>query len=173
MSIVRKTFDDSNAMKSILTLNHIKYELRDVYVYEEFKFELKKRMNGEMVIPSLFVGGVFYGDLNAIQLMNEIGTLTFNLINFIDRQSNNSLCPCCGGANFIPVRNSDLTKFTLCFKLYFKLYFSVQNVLDLRNLQFVILLVIQLHCDVQIAILLVSLNACCVLIKIYLIDYDV
>ena len=42
--------------------NHfIQFELRDVYINDQYRQELIERLNGELIIPSLFIDGQFIG----------------------------------------------------------------------------------------------------------------
>ena len=46
--------------RSILNLNLIKFQERDIYLNQEYKFQLKIRCNS-IVVPALFVDGQFIG----------------------------------------------------------------------------------------------------------------
>ena len=44
-----------------MNLNLVKYEERDIYLNQEYKFQLRMRTGGSMVVPALFVDGQYIG----------------------------------------------------------------------------------------------------------------
>lgn len=60
LGIIRRTFEDSKLMRSILNLNLIQYEERDVYLNQEYKHQLRLRCK-LIYVPSLFVEGKLLG----------------------------------------------------------------------------------------------------------------
>lgn len=60
LGIIRRTFEDSRQMRSILSLNLIEYEERDIYLNQEFREQLKLRCKS-IIVPALFIDGQFLG----------------------------------------------------------------------------------------------------------------
>lgn len=86
LGIIRKTFDESKQIKAILKNNFIDFDERDVYINEEFKKELRQRMNRlsmknsetyviEFKVPVFFVNGHLLGGFTEIEKLNESGQL--------------------------------------------------------------------------------------------------
>lgn len=60
LGVIRNTFEASKLMRSILDLNLIRYEERDIYLNQEFKLQLKMRCKS-IKVPALFVDGQHFG----------------------------------------------------------------------------------------------------------------
>lgn len=92
LGCIRKSFDDSKALKAILDNQFIVYEERDLYLSEDYRLELKERFqliqskcwagrisnvtkNDQFRIPALFVSGFLLGNFEEVEKLNEIGKL--------------------------------------------------------------------------------------------------
>lgn len=47
--------------RTILENNFIEFSIRDVYLNDKYKDELLERINGQLVLPALFVDGEYQG----------------------------------------------------------------------------------------------------------------
>ncbi|KAH7645022.1 glutaredoxin domain-containing cysteine-rich protein [Dermatophagoides farinae] len=94
LAIIRKTLSDSKGLQSILKNHFIQFELRDVYINDQYRQELIERLNGKLIIPSLFIDGQFIGSFTQIEKLNETGQLISLLQRFkrctIDSSSSSS-----------------------------------------------------------------------------------
>lgn len=60
LGVIRRTFEDSKLLRSILNLNLIKYEERDIYLNQDYRKQLKLRLNS-FIVPAVFVDGHHLG----------------------------------------------------------------------------------------------------------------
>ncbi|KAJ6216090.1 hypothetical protein RDWZM_010590 [Blomia tropicalis] len=102
---IRRSFNESRAIKAILDNNMIDYKECDLFVDEKHNSDLNERFkiiqskdvearvinktdNDKYRIPVLFVNGFLLGGLEEIQKLNEIGILTNTLDNYVNAKSN-------------------------------------------------------------------------------------
>lgn len=101
LGVIRRTFEDSKLMKTILNLNLIKYQERDIYLNQEYKRQLMMRCESPVTIPLLFVDGQVFGGIKELEYANESGKFPLLLGNFKMAKAPSQVCHCCGNAKFI------------------------------------------------------------------------
>ncbi|KAL5101830.1 hypothetical protein RYX36_006157 [Vicia faba] len=100
LRIVRRTFDDCRAVRSILRCFRAAIDERDVSIDDRFRDELHEILGRKNVtLPRVFIGGVYIGGVEEVKLMLENGRLS-RLIERLPK-SNHIGCDCCGGFRFV------------------------------------------------------------------------
>ncbi|MED6198588.1 hypothetical protein PIB30_067842 [Stylosanthes scabra] len=103
LRVVRRTFDDCRAVRSILRGFHVAVDERDVSIDDRFREELNAILGGgrrsAMILPCVFVGGVFVGGADDVRRIYESGELQ-RMIERLPR-SQPYACKFCGGLRFV------------------------------------------------------------------------
>ncbi|KAK7305911.1 hypothetical protein VNO77_43824 [Canavalia gladiata] len=100
LTVVRRTYDDCIAVRSILRGFAVATDERDVSVDERFRQELQGILGRRHVpLPSVFIGGVYVGGADDVRKMYDSGELR-ELIGRLPKSKRNS-CGMCGGVRFI------------------------------------------------------------------------
>uniref|UniRef100_A0A7N0RG76 Glutaredoxin domain-containing protein n=1 Tax=Kalanchoe fedtschenkoi TaxID=63787 RepID=A0A7N0RG76_KALFE len=106
---VRRTFEDCTQARTILELQRVVFDERDVSLHAEFLKELKDMLGGKceeggvVNVPKLFVKGRYVGGVDELVELNETGRLN-RLLNSasVERGVGRQGCEGCGGARFVP-----------------------------------------------------------------------
>ncbi|XLS74325.1 hypothetical protein HN51_031190 [Arachis hypogaea] len=103
LRIVRRTFDDCRAVRSILRGFRVAVDERDVSIDDRFRDELHALLGGgrrsTMLLPCVFVGGVYVGGAEDVRRLYESGELQ-RMIERLPR-SQPYACEFCGGMRFV------------------------------------------------------------------------
>ncbi|XP_020209701.1 uncharacterized protein LOC109794668, partial [Cajanus cajan] len=100
LRVVRRTFDDCRAVRSILRGLRVAVDERDVSIDDRFRDELHGILGRRSVaLPRVFIGGVYIGGADEVRQLHESGELQ-RLIERLPR-SNQIGCDCCGGFRFL------------------------------------------------------------------------
>ncbi|MED6207046.1 hypothetical protein PIB30_032278 [Stylosanthes scabra] len=103
LRVVRRTFDDCRAVRSILRGFHVAVDERDVSMDDRFRDELNAILGGghrsAMLLPCVFVGGVFVGGADEVRRIYENGELQ-RMIERLPKSQPNA-CALCGGLRFV------------------------------------------------------------------------
>ncbi|XP_023534449.1 uncharacterized protein LOC111796006 [Cucurbita pepo subsp. pepo] len=100
---VRRTFEDCNRVKSVLELQQVVVDERDVALHGDFLKELKELLGDEATVPRLFVKGRYIGGADEIVALNEMGKLRRILRRAaVETGAGRQGCEGCGGARFVP-----------------------------------------------------------------------
>ncbi|KAH1160458.1 hypothetical protein AAZX31_11G236300 [Glycine max] len=100
LRVVRRTFDDCRAVRSILRGFAVAIDERDVSVDERFREELQRILVRRSVpLPSVFVAGVYIGGADEVRKLYENGEL-HELIRRLPKSQRN-MCDLCGGLRFV------------------------------------------------------------------------
>ncbi|XP_061376644.1 uncharacterized protein At5g39865-like [Gastrolobium bilobum] len=100
LRVVRRTFNDCRAVRSILRGFAVAIDERDVCIDNRFLEELQGILGRRNVpLPSVFVGGVYIGGADDVRRMHESGELKA-LIERLPR-SEPYACDSCGGLRFV------------------------------------------------------------------------
>ncbi|KAH1211836.1 Uncharacterized protein GmHk_14G040185 [Glycine max] len=101
LRVVRRTFDDCRAVRSILRGLRVAVDERDVSIDDRFRDELHAVLGcrGNLALPRVFVGGVYVGGADDVRQLHESGEL-HRLIERLPR-SNLNACDSCGGFRFV------------------------------------------------------------------------
>ncbi|CAH8305056.1 unnamed protein product [Eruca vesicaria subsp. sativa] len=99
---VRKTFEDCNAVKSVLDSHEVRFLERDVSMHSVFKEELRGILGRkEVKIPVVFVKGRMLGSVEEVMKLEEEGKLGI-LLECMPKQRLGGGCCCgCGGLRFV------------------------------------------------------------------------
>ncbi|CAM8995936.1 unnamed protein product [Rhodiola kirilowii] len=106
---VRRTFHDCARARTILELQRVVFDERDISLHAEFLKELKDLLGGKceeggvVNVPKLFVKGRFIGGVDELVELNETGRLN-RLLNSarVERGVGRQGCEGCGGVRFVP-----------------------------------------------------------------------
>ncbi|CAN8297935.1 unnamed protein product [Cochlearia groenlandica] len=99
---IRKTFEDCNAVRSILDSHEIRFSERDVSMHSVFKEEIRGIMGTKQVkIPVLFVKGRMIGSVEEIVRLEEEGKLGTLLECMPKVRLGGGCCSGCGGMRFV------------------------------------------------------------------------
>ncbi|KAL2333436.1 hypothetical protein Fmac_014649 [Flemingia macrophylla] len=100
LRVVRRTYDDCRAVRSILRGFAVALDERDVSVDEHFRQELQEILGGRRApLPSVFVGGVYVGGADDVRRLYDGGEL-HELIGRLPR-AKRVTCDLCGGLRFV------------------------------------------------------------------------
>lgn len=100
---VRRTFEDCNRVKSVLELQQVVVDERDVALHGEFLKELKELLGDEATVPRMFVKGRYIGGADEVVVLNEMGKLRRILRRAaVETGAGRQGCEGCGGARFVP-----------------------------------------------------------------------
>ncbi|KAJ8443935.1 hypothetical protein Cgig2_032759 [Carnegiea gigantea] len=110
LRVVRKTFDDCRAVRSILKGYKIKIDERDVSMDGGFLDELqriigKRETKKDLSLPRVYVNGVYVGGADEIRRLHENGDLK-RLIEGLPA-ADGSVCGDCGGFRFVVCEECD------------------------------------------------------------------
>lgn len=100
---VRRTYEDCNKVKSVLELQRVVFDERDVSLHGEFLAELKGLLGEEVGVPRVFVKGRYIGGADEVADLNEAGRLG-RILTYagVERGVGRQACGGCGGARFVP-----------------------------------------------------------------------
>ncbi|XP_052184499.1 uncharacterized protein At5g39865 [Diospyros lotus] len=102
LRVVRSTFQDCNAVRSILRGFRVSVDERDVSMDARFMDELQRIMGrdkGKLRLPRVFVGGKYIGGADEIWQLHEAGELK-KLVEGL-HPAEVGVCEVCGGYRFI------------------------------------------------------------------------
>ncbi|CDY14169.1 BnaC02g02860D [Brassica napus] len=98
---IRKTFEDCNAVRSILDSHEVRYSERDVSMHSVFKEEIRGIMGTKQVkIPAVFVRGRMIGSVEEVVRLEEEGKLGI-LLECMPKARLSGCCCGCGGMRFV------------------------------------------------------------------------
>ncbi|KAK7311195.1 hypothetical protein RJT34_09174 [Clitoria ternatea] len=101
LRVVRRTFDDCRAVRSILHGFAVAVDERDVSVDERFRQELQEILGRRSVpLPSVFIGGVYVGGAEDVSRQYDSGELQ-DLIEALPKTKRSAPCNMCGGLRFV------------------------------------------------------------------------
>ncbi|KAH0869882.1 hypothetical protein HID58_076904 [Brassica napus] len=109
---IRKTYEDSCGVRSILKSIGVRVDERDVSMHSGFKEELKELLGGKfkngvgVTLPRVFLGKKLLGGAEEIRKLNEEGKLE-KLLQGCERveenkNCNGQECEACGDVRFVP-----------------------------------------------------------------------
>ncbi|KAL4229799.1 Glutaredoxin domain-containing cysteine-rich protein 1 [Mactra antiquata] len=102
MTVVRESADKCKSIRHILQTHMVRYEERDMFMSDENQKELRERLGQSAInIPHVFADGVYIGDFDAVQKLNETGELRNLFKNYTKIQVRSS-CDKCGGYRYLP-----------------------------------------------------------------------
>ncbi|KAJ1401170.1 Thioredoxin-like superfamily [Sesbania bispinosa] len=100
LRVVRRTFDDCRAVRSILRGFRVTIDERDVSMDDRFRDELQGILSRRNVsLPRVFIGGIYVGGADEVRQLHESGELQ-RLIERLPRSNQNG-CDYCGGFRFV------------------------------------------------------------------------
>ncbi|KAK6935549.1 Glutaredoxin [Dillenia turbinata] len=100
---IRRTYEDCDKVRSVLELQRIVFDERDVALHGEFLRELKELVGEHASVPRLFVKGRYVGGVEEVVELNESGKLGRILRRVgVERGIGRQGCEGCGGARFVP-----------------------------------------------------------------------
>ncbi|AES99638.1 putative thioredoxin-like protein [Medicago truncatula] len=100
LRVIRRTYNDCRAVRSILRNFRVITDERDVSIDDRFRDELNEILNRKNVtLPRVFVGGVYIGGVDEVKQLHESGELN-RLIERLPKSNMNG-CDCCGGFRFV------------------------------------------------------------------------
>ncbi|KAF8118877.1 hypothetical protein N665_0002s0179 [Sinapis alba] len=99
---IRKTFEDCNAVRSVLDSHEVRFSERDVSMHSVFKEEIRGILGTKQVkIPTVFVKGRMVGSVEEVMKLEEEGKLGI-LLECMPKQRLGGGCCCgCGGMRFV------------------------------------------------------------------------
>ncbi|CAN0908854.1 Uncharacterized protein At5g39865 [Linum grandiflorum] len=101
---VRKTYDACTRVLSLMELQRVATDERDVSLHAEFLTELRELVGESLSLPRVFIKGRYVGGVEEVEALNETGRLG-RILNFarVERMgSERQACEGCGGARFVP-----------------------------------------------------------------------
>ncbi|XP_054789070.1 uncharacterized protein At5g39865-like [Prosopis cineraria] len=100
LRVVRRTFEDCRAVRSILRGFRVSIDERDVSMDDRFLDELHGILGRKNVtLPRVFIGGIYIGGAEDVKQLHESGELR-RLIEQLPRSDPNA-CDLCGGMRFV------------------------------------------------------------------------
>ncbi|XP_015973812.1 uncharacterized protein At3g28850 [Arachis duranensis] len=102
LRVVRRTFDDCRAVRSILRNFRVAVDERDVSIDDRFRDELNSILGRKTAtLPRVFIGGEYVGGADDVRQLHESGDLQ-RLIERLPKSNQiNSCCDRCGGFRFV------------------------------------------------------------------------
>ncbi|KAJ0235138.1 hypothetical protein HA466_0267540 [Hirschfeldia incana] len=97
---VRKTFEDCNAVRSVLDSHEVRFSERDVSMHSVFKEEIRGIL-GKVKIPAVFVKGRMVGGVEEVMKLEEEGELGILLECMPKQRLGGGSCCGCGGMRFV------------------------------------------------------------------------
>ncbi|VVB13114.1 unnamed protein product [Arabis nemorensis] len=99
---IRKTFEDCNAVRSMLDSHEVRFLERDVSMHSVFKEEIRGIMGAKQVkIPAVFVKGRMIGSVEELVRLEEEGKLGILLEGMPAARLGGGCCRGCGGLRFV------------------------------------------------------------------------
>ncbi|KFK24849.1 hypothetical protein AALP_AA8G032500 [Arabis alpina] len=99
---IRKTFEDCNAVRSLLDSHEVRFSERDVSMHSVFKEEIRGIMGTKQVkIPAVFVKGRLIGSVEELVRLEEEGKLGILLEGIPAARLGGGCCRGCGGLRFV------------------------------------------------------------------------
>ncbi|ESQ40300.1 hypothetical protein EUTSA_v10013788mg [Eutrema salsugineum] len=99
---IRKTFEDCNAVRSILDSHEVRFSERDVSMHSVYKEEIRGIMGTKQVkIPAVFVKGRMIGSVEEVVRLEEEGKLGILLECMPKARLGGRCCRGCGGMRFV------------------------------------------------------------------------
>ena len=100
LRVVRKTFEDCRAVRSILRGFCVAVDERDLAMDSGFLTELKGILGGKHVtLPIVFIGGRYVGGVDEIRQLHESGEMKRYVDGVLPAEP--GVCECCGGFRFV------------------------------------------------------------------------
>ncbi|KAI4318275.1 hypothetical protein L6164_026064 [Bauhinia variegata] len=100
LRVVRSTFEDCRAVRSILRGFRVLMDERDVSIDSGFMSELQEILGqNKLTLPRVFIGGRYIGGADEVRQLNETGELK-KLVEGLPA-ADLSLCDVCGGYRFV------------------------------------------------------------------------
>ncbi|KAI4306486.1 hypothetical protein L6164_029759 [Bauhinia variegata] len=100
LRVVRRTFEDCRAVRSILQSFGVSMDERDVSMDDSFLGDLQEILGRRnLTLPRVFIGGRYVGGVEDVRQLYESGELN-QMIERLPRSYPNS-CDSCGGLRFI------------------------------------------------------------------------
>lgn len=102
MGVIRETYQRCLKVRHILRTHLIKYTEKDVFMSREVQNEIKERMgSSEVQLPQVFIEGMYLGDADAIEKLNESGELR-RILKPYKNPEVCTTCSICGGYRLLP-----------------------------------------------------------------------
>ncbi|CAN1254484.1 Uncharacterized protein At5g39865 [Linum perenne] len=106
---VRKTYDACSRVLSLMELQRVATDERDVSLHAEFLTELRELVGesestaASLSLPRVFIKGRYVGGVEEVEALNESGRLG-RILSWarVERGSGRHTCEGCGGARFVP-----------------------------------------------------------------------
>ncbi|EPS70239.1 hypothetical protein M569_04523, partial [Genlisea aurea] len=102
LRVVRRTFDDCKAVRSILRSFRVRIDERDVTMDSGFMAELQRIFDQrQLSLPRVFIAGRYVGGAEEIRRLHECGELK-KLVQGLPTATDLGTCDACGGYGFLP-----------------------------------------------------------------------
>ncbi|KAG5567041.1 hypothetical protein RHGRI_002569 [Rhododendron griersonianum] len=104
LRVVRSTFEDCQAVRSILRGFRVSIDERDVSMDHKFMDELQgilaDKVKGKITLPRVFIGGRYFGGAEEVKQLHEVGELK-KVVGKLPAADPGVVCEVCGGYRFI------------------------------------------------------------------------